>query len=77
MVDIRRSIQRGRVDMGTKIYLIVSGGIFCLVAVAHLIRLVNGWSVEVGPWAAPLWVSWFGAVITAVLSICAFRLAAK
>ena len=63
--------------MNPRTYVAVSGIVFAIVAVLHLIRVVNGWSVEVGPWSAPMEVSWFGTIFPAVLSVWAFRLASR
>ncbi len=63
--------------MSQKLYLTVTACIFSLIAVVHVVRIVEGWSVQVGPWAAPMWVSWLGIVITASLAIWAFTLATK
>ena len=34
-------------------YLIISGSIFGLVALLHLLRVVYGWTVQVGAWVVP------------------------
>jgi hypothetical protein len=31
-------------------YAVVSAVIFALVAIAHLVRIINGWTVELGPY---------------------------
>jgi hypothetical protein len=41
-------------------YAVVSALIFAIVAVAHAIRLVNRWAVQVGPFAVPMSISWIG-----------------
>jgi len=46
--------------MGKKLYLILSGGIFLLVAVFHLLRLVYHWPVVVGPRTIPFALSYLG-----------------
>ena len=58
-------------------YLLISGVIFGLVAMLHLVRVVNGWQFEVGPWSLPMWPSWLGAVLPAVLCGWAFRLGSR
>jgi len=63
--------------MSTRVYLLISGIIFGLVAVAHLLRVVNRWELVLGPWSLPMWVSWLGTVVPALLCIWAFRLASK
>ena len=58
-------------------YLVVSGTVFCLVALLHLARLFFGWQVQVGTWVVPLWQSWCGLIVAGALSGWAFRLAAR
>ena len=61
--------------MGHRNYCIVSGALFALVALAHLLRIVNGMSISVDDYAVPMLVSWVGMVIPAALAFCAFRIA--
>lgn len=56
-------------------YFVVSGLIFGLVAVIHLVRAVNGWVFIIGPMEIPNAVSWVGFVVTATLCYWAVRLA--
>ena len=63
--------------MPLRVYLIVSGGIFALVALLHLVRVVKQLDLQIGDWAAPAWVSWIGTVVPAARSFSAFRLAKR
>ena len=36
----------------------IASVVFGLVAVVHVLRLVNGWTVQVGPQVVPLWASY-------------------
>jgi hypothetical protein len=47
-------------DMPLKIYLVVTGGLFFSIGVLHLLRLVHGVPVTVGPTALPMFLSSFG-----------------
>ena len=60
--------------MKSRSYLVISGTIFGIVSILHWLRVLNGWAFVVGPWSAPIWVSWLGALIPAVLCLWAFRL---
>lgn len=62
---------------GTRLYLLISGGIFGVVALLHLLRLIAAWPVQLGPWSVPMWVSWVGLVVPAILCIWAIRLATR
>ncbi len=63
--------------MNSKPYLLVSGALFALVALAHLTRVLNGWPLEAGPWSIPAWASICGTIGPGFLSAWAFRLASK
>ena len=61
--------------MRIRSYLSISGSIFALVAVAHLVRLLAGWQVTIDGWEAPGWISVIGLLVPAALATWAFRLA--
>lgn len=54
-------------------YCITSGIVFILVALAHVWRVVLGFSVQVGAWGVPRSLSAFGALVAAVLAVWAFK----
>ncbi len=58
-------------------YLFVSGVIFGFVALVHLFRVIKDLGVQFGPVDVPMWGSWLGFVITAVLCGWAFSLTRK
>lgn len=60
--------------MREKAYLLITAIIFGLVALLHLVRLVNHWSVQLGTFAVPFWGSWLGLIIGVALSLWAVRL---
>ena len=53
-------------------YAVISALVFAVVAVAHLIRLVNRWAVQLGPYSVPMSVSWIGLVIATLISVWGF-----
>jgi uncharacterized membrane protein YbhN (UPF0104 family) len=55
-------------------YLLVSGALFGLIALGHLLRLLYRVPAELGPWLVPLWVSVIGLLLPAALALWAFRL---
>ena len=59
--------------MGQSAYCVVSGVLFSLVALAHLIRIVNGMPVQIDDFMVPMFVSWVGLVVPAGLAFWAFR----
>ena len=44
--------------MDAKTFSLVAGVIFAVVALFHLVRIVMDWSVIIGDWSMPTWVSW-------------------
>ena len=63
--------------MNRRVYLVISGIIFGVVAVLHLLRVVNSWAFQLGPWWIPMWASWFGMLVPALLCLWAFWLATR
>lgn len=59
--------------MGERLYRTVTGGIFGLVAAAHLMRLIYRWPVQVAGYDIPAWISWLGLGLAGSLSVWAFR----
>jgi hypothetical protein len=55
-------------------YLQISGTLFELIALGHVLRLLRHWPVDLAGYPVPLWVSWLGLVIAGELSIWAVRL---
>ena len=47
--------------------------VFALVAVVHLMRIIQGWEVIVNGITMPLWVSVVGAIIAGGLAILLWR----
>lgn len=59
--------------MNKQAYCGVSATLFAIVALAHLLRLFNGWPVEIDTMTIPMLVSWFGFVVPAALAVWGFR----
>lgn len=58
-----------------RLYAIVSGTIFALLAVSHGARLVHGWPARIGGFDVPVRGSWFGVWVAGALAVWAFRVA--
>ena len=63
--------------MARKLYLMLSGAVFFLVALLHLLRLVNHWAIVVGPRAIPFALSYVGLPVSAAYCAWAFWLLAR
>ncbi len=55
-------------------YLQISGALFGLIALAHLLRVVRHWPIDLAGHMVPLGASRLGLLLAAGLSIWAFRL---
>jgi hypothetical protein len=53
-------------------YFTVVGLIFAVVAAFHLLRILNGWSAQIGSYIVPIWLSWVGFVVASYLSSISF-----
>jgi uncharacterized membrane protein YecN with MAPEG domain len=53
-------------------YAAVSALIFAVVAIMHVFRVINRWTVAIGPYNVPMNVSWAALVVSALLSIWGF-----
>ena len=63
--------------MTGKRYFILSGGLFGLISLVHLLRLVNQTPAQLGSWNVPFWLSWLALIVPGFLCLWAFRLASK
>lgn len=63
--------------MGQKTFPIVAGAIFAIVALLHLLRIFAGWSVLIGSWAVPMWLSGIAIIVAGGLSYFGLSLAAR
>lgn len=60
--------------MNDKLFHLIAGTIFAFVALLQALRIYMGWSVVIGGWSAPIWVSWIVIVIAGGLSYFALTL---
>ncbi len=51
----------------------VAAGIFALVAMAHVYRVVAQIPIQIGSTSVPMWASWVAAVLTGALAVWAYR----
>ena len=56
-----------------KPFTTIAVGVFALVALLHILRLVFGWEVTFQEGVVPLWVSWLGVVVAGGLAIMLWR----
>ncbi len=58
--------------MEARFYLRVSGAIFGLICLGHLMRIIFGWPMVIGTLEVPMAVSWLAVAVTAGLAAWAF-----
>jgi hypothetical protein len=58
----------------SKQYTVVSGGIFCFVAIAQATRAFLEWPVQIDTLVVPVGASWLAAIVAGSLCVWAFRL---
>ena len=63
--------------MSQRIYIGVSGFIFDLVFLLHLLRIVFSWKAQIGGVEMPMWVSWVSLVVAGYLALTAYSLLRK
>lgn len=59
--------------MNQRSFNLVTGLIFLVIAVLHLLRIAFGWSAVIGGWAVPEWVSWAAFLVAGYLAYEGFR----
>ena len=60
--------------MTRQTYLLISATIFSLVSLGHRMRLILAWPARLGPFDIPVWISWGGFIVPALIGIWGFRL---
>lgn len=55
-------------------YIQISGALFGIIALAHLLRLFRHWPIDLAGHLVPLWASWLGLLLAGGLSVWALRL---
>ena len=58
-------------------YIQISGVVFGVIALAHVVRLLLDWPAQVAGWAVPTWISWIAMFAAGALCVWAFRVAGR
>jgi uncharacterized membrane protein YhaH (DUF805 family) len=58
--------------LNRKTYMTVTAVLFLVVAVAHLLRIILGWRVEIAGLDIPFWVSWLAVFAAGALAYFGF-----
>ncbi|MFH1455057.1 MAG: hypothetical protein ABIF22_01935 [bacterium] len=59
--------------MDRKIYGILTGVIFLVVAPFHLLRSILGWQANISTLVIPIWISWIGLIVASCLAYQGLR----
>ncbi len=66
-----------KTNLVLKLYLVVSGAIFLLVGLLHLLRLIYHWPIVVGAFTVPQFLSYVGFPVATGYAMWAFWLLRK
>ena len=58
--------------MNRNTYLTVTATLFLTIAIAHLLRIILGWHVEIARLSIPFWASWLAVVVSGALAYFGF-----
>jgi len=54
--------------MNQKSYNSITGFVFLVVTIVHLLRVLNGWDISIHTFDMPIWVSWIGVLLAGYLT---------
>ncbi len=60
--------------MDQKTFSLISGVIFLLIAILHVLRVVYAWDAVIGGWEVPKWISWAAIAVGVYLGYEGLRL---
>jgi len=52
----------------------VTAALFLIVAIAHLLRIILGWQIEIGGLSIPFWLSWLAVLVAGAFAYFGFAL---
>lgn len=61
-------------NLNQKTYLQITGLIFTVISVLHLLRVLMGWEANLAGWMVPGWLSIVAVVVAGYLAYCAYKL---
>ena len=70
----RLVVKAERQGLNRKTYMTVTAALFLIVAIAHLLRIILGWQIEIGGLSIPFWVSWLAVLAAGALAYFGFTL---
>jgi hypothetical protein len=66
-------VRGGRPDrLNRNTYMTVTAALFLIMAIAHLLRIIFEWQVQIGGLSIPFWVSWLAFPVAVALAYFGF-----
>jgi hypothetical protein len=59
--------------MDQKTFSLMAGVIFAVVALFHLVRIFEEWTIVIGDWSVPKSVSWVALIVAGGLALLGLR----
>lgn len=53
----------------SKTYITITAGVFTLIALLHLARIIYGWEAVIGNVEIPMWASWLAVLVAGALAL--------
>lgn len=66
-------ILKGGEKMKQEAYIKVTGLIFSVITILHVLRLIFGWDAVLGGWQVPVWLSFIAVALGGFLAYSAFK----
>jgi hypothetical protein len=63
--------------MDQKTFSLIAGLIFAVVALFHLVRIFEEWTVTIGDWSVPKSVSWVAVIVAGGLAPIGLRISRR
>lgn len=63
--------------MEQKRYFVITGMIFTLIGILHLVRIIKDWEAQIGGFVIPMWLSWLAVILVLFLAVSGSKLARK
>lgn len=63
--------------MSKQTYYYAVSGVFLVIGVMHLVRILNGWEAVIAGAVIPMWASWAAVIIAGYLAVRGFQFGRK
>jgi hypothetical protein len=70
-------LAKGRITLDEKTFSLVAGIIFAVVALFHLVRIFEEWTIIIGAWSVPKSVNLVALIVAGGLALLGLRLSQR